>query len=115
MRTSLIAIMLRTFIKHKRVTITQVKIQKKHVKHLPRHNGVEIFGWIASFTMLSGYALISLGVLDANSPIYHGAFLIGSIGLAMVTYRHRAFQSFTVNVFFGLLALVALIRTVYFV
>ena len=65
--------------------------------------------------MLMGYALLSTGVLDADSPYYHAAFLIGSSGLAMVTYRHRAFQSFTVNIFFGLLALIALVRTIYFV
>ena len=92
-----------------------MKKQTQHTKHLPRHNGIEIFGWLASITILSGYALLSFGLLDANSPLYHGAFLIGSLGLAMVTYRHRAFQSFTVNIFFGLLALVALIRTLYFV
>lgn len=64
--------------------------------------------------MLGGYALLSFGVISGESAIYHGMFLIGSIGLAVITYRHRAFQSFTVNVFFGVLALVALIRAVYF-
>lgn len=103
------------FKKHKRDTISRVKFQKKHVKHLPRHNGIELFGWVASFTYLFGYSLISFGVLDVNSPIYHVSFLIGSVGLALVTYRHRAFQSFTVNVFFGVLALIALVRTIYFV
>ena len=92
-----------------------MKSQKKHVKHLPRHNGVEILGWVAAVIMLSGYGLISVGALEADSAIYHGAFFVGSIGLASVTYRHRAFQSFTVNVFFGFLALIALIRTIYFV
>ena len=92
-----------------------VSIKKKHTKHLPRNNVVEIFGWIASALLLLGYASISTGILDANSPLYHAAFLVGSSGLALVTYRHRAFQSFTVNVFFGILALFALIRTIYFV
>lgn len=64
--------------------------------------------------MLSAYALLSFGIINGESAVYHGLFLFGSIGLAVITYRHRAYQSFTVNIFFGLLALVALIRTIYF-
>jgi hypothetical protein len=101
--------------KHKHVTIMRVKIRQKHTKHLPKSNVAEIFGWFASFMILSAYALLSFGILTANSPIYHGIFLVGSTGLAVVTYRHRAFQSLTVNVFFGILAIIAIIRTIYFV
>ena len=91
-----------------------MKKQNKHVRHLPRNNAAEIFGWIASVVTLTGYGLLSLGIIDGDSAWYHGMFLIGSSGLAVVTYRHRAFQSFTVNIFFGLLAFVALVRTLYF-
>lgn len=89
-------------------------MKQKNTKHLPKNNLAEAFGWFASIVMLGGYALLSFGVISGESAIYHGMFLIGSIGLAVITYRHRAFQSFTVNVFFGVLALVALIRAVYF-
>gem|GEM_PF-1104665 len=106
--------MLRSVKKHKRDTISRVK-QQKHVRHRPRNNAIETFGWFASACMLGGYATISLGILDADSPIYHLTFLIGSIGLGFVTFRHRAYQSFTVNIFFGVLALAALVRTLYFV
>lgn len=60
--------------------------------------------------ILTDYALLSLGILDGNSTIYHAIFMLGSIGLALITYRHRAFQSFTVNMTFALLAIVALAR-----
>lgn len=89
-------------------------MKQKNIKHLPKNKLAEAFGWFASIVMLSGYALLSFGIINGESAIYHGMFLVGSIGLAVVTYRHRAFQSFTVNVFFGVLALVALIRAVYF-
>jgi hypothetical protein len=89
--------------------------RQKHMKHLPRNNFAEIFGWLASAAILTGYGLLSFGILDADSALYHGIFLVGSSGLAVVTYRHRAFQSFTVNIFFGLLAFIAIIRTIYFV
>ena len=93
----------------------EVKQKTKHVRHLPKNSIAEAFGWFASASMLIGYGLLSFGVLDADSAVYHGIFLVGSAGLAVVTYRHRAFQSFTVNIFFGLLALIAIIRTLYFV
>jgi hypothetical protein len=89
-------------------------MKQKHVKHLPKSNLAETFGWIASIVILTGYALLSFDIISGNSPIYHGMFLVGSLGLAIITYRHRAFQSFTVNIFFGILALIALIRTMHF-
>ncbi|MES2876595.1 MAG: hypothetical protein V4678_03960 [Patescibacteria group bacterium] len=91
-----------------------MKRPKKHTKHLPRNDFAEAFGWFASASMLVAYGLLSFGVLGADSALYHGIFLVGSAGLAVVTYRHRAFQSFTVNVFFGILAFMAIIRTLYF-
>lgn len=91
-----------------------MKKKDQHVRHLPKSQLAEAFGWFSSALILAGYALLSLGILDGDSVLYHLIFIIGSIGLAVITYRHRAFQSFTVNVFFALLALVALIRLTYF-
>ena len=99
--------------KHKHDTIPKVKKRQKHTVHLPKNDIAEAFGWFASFSILVAYALLSFGILDANSAIYHGIFLIGSAGLAVVTYRHRAFQSFTTNIFFGILAFIALIRVIF--
>jgi hypothetical protein len=89
-------------------------MKQKNIKHLPKNKIAEMFGWLASIIILTAYGLLSFGIVNGESPIYHGMFLIGSIGLAVITYRHRAFQSFTVNIFFGLLAFVALIRAMYF-
>jgi len=89
-------------------------MKQKNIKHLPQNKLAEAFGWFASFVILTGYGLLSFGIINGESAIYHGMFLIGSMRLAVITYRHRAFQSFMVNVFFGVLALIALIRSVYF-
>ena len=91
-----------------------MKKKEQHVRHLPKSQLAEVFGWFSSILVLAGYALLSFGILDGDSPLYHLIFVIGSVGLAVITYRHRAFQSFTVNVFFAVLALVALIRLTYF-
>ena len=89
-------------------------MKQKHIKHLPKNKLAETFGWIGSILLLTGYGLLSFGVIDGDSALYHGMFMIGSIGLAVITYRHRAFQSFMVNIFFGLLALVGFIRALHF-
>ncbi len=89
-------------------------MKQKNIKHLPQNKLAESFGWLASIIILTGYGLLSFGIIDGKSAVYHGMFFIGSIGLAIITYRHRAFQSFTVNVFFGVLAFIALVRAVYF-
>ena len=99
--------------KHKHVTITSVKARQKHTKHLPKSQLAEAYGWFGSVLILVAYALLSLGIIDSESPAYHAMFFIGSTGLALITYRHRAFQSFMVNVIFTVLALVALIRLLY--
>ena len=87
----------------------------KHTKHLPKNILAEAYGWLGSILILSAYALLSLGLVDSNDPIYHVLFLIGSSGLAIITYRHRAYQSFVVNLFFTALAFIAIIRLAYFV
>lgn len=91
-----------------------VKLRQKHVRHLPKSNSAETFGWVGAGAILIDYALLSLGLINSDSLMYHFIFMIGSAGLALITYRHRAFQSFTVNVIFMLLALVALTRITFF-
>ena len=85
-----------------------------HVKHLAKNKLAEAYGWLGSLLILSAYALLSFNVIDGNSPIYHIIFLVGSSGLGLIAYRHRAYQSFVVNIFFCILAITALIRIAYF-
>lgn len=88
--------------------------KNKHVRHLPKNKLAEGYGWIGSIFILAAYALLSFGVVTGDTLLYYGLTMVGSSGLAVVTYRHRAFQSFTVNIFFTILAFIALIRILYF-
>lgn len=97
----------------KRKHDTIIKMERR-VKHLRRNQFAEMFGWIGTVLVLGAYALISLNIIDSNSVSYHVMFLIGSAGLAVITYRHRAFQSFIVNLTFVGLATVAIVRLVLF-
>jgi hypothetical protein len=89
-------------------------MKQKHVKHLPKSAAAETVGWIGAVCILSGYAGISVGFLDGDSWFYHASLLLGSIGLCIVTYRHRAFQSVLVNSIFASLAVVAIFRIFFF-
>jgi hypothetical protein len=112
MRTSLPDIMHRFIKKRKHVTLVRVE---KRVKHLPKNHLAENFGWIGTFALLGSYALLSFDIISGDSLVYHAMILIGSTGLAVITYRHKAFQSFVVNFIFSILATFAIIRLLFFV
>lgn len=107
MRTSLFHIMRSYRKKRKHDTIVRVE---KRVKHLKRSDIAEAVGWIGSVAILGSYFLLSFGIIDGQSYIYHSLILVGSIGLAIITFRHRAFQSFVVNTAFFVFATIALVR-----
>lgn len=83
---------------------------ERRTKHLKRNQTIEIIGWVGSVGILSSYGLLSFGIISGSSLLYHLLILFGSIGLALITYRHRAFQSFVVNISFAIFAVFALIR-----
>lgn len=83
---------------------------EKHIKHLKRSQLAEALGWIGSVGILSSYSLLSFGIISSDSALYYILAGLGAFGLAVVTYRHRAYQSFIVNCTFTVLSLVALVR-----
>lgn len=85
---------------------------KVHVTHLERNQFAELIGWIGSAAILTGYGLLSTGVISGNSILYYCLSGLGGFGLAVITYRHRAYQSFIVNIVFTIFAVIALIRII---
>lgn len=70
---------------------------------------IELLGWVGTALVLGGYILLSTGVIG-NDPLYHGMMLFGSIGVALISYRQRAWQPFALNVAFALAAFYAILR-----
>ena len=89
-------------------------VMEKHVKHLKKNTLAEITGWIGSVGVLSSYFLLSTGVISGESIIYYILSGIGGFGLAVITYRHKAYQSFIVNSTFTTLAIIAIARLTLF-
>ena len=74
-----------------------------------KNKSLEIIGWIGTLLILVSYSLLAMGVIG-NVPLYHWLVLAGSIGVAAISYRKKAWQPFVLNVIFAVLACIALIR-----
>jgi nicotinamide riboside transporter PnuC len=107
MRTSLNNIMHLRYKKRKRDTLA---LMKKPSRHTSSDKMSENLGWLGAIAVLSGYALLSIGLIKGDSFLYHGLMLIGSVGLAIITYRRRTYQPFIVNLVFSILAALAITR-----
>jgi len=107
MRTSSPFIMRHSPKKRKHDTLGRME---RRIKHLSRSQLAESLGWVGALALLGSYALLSTGVISGDSLLYHTLMLMGAAGLAVVTFRHRAFQSFIVNTIFSGLAIIAIAR-----
>lgn len=70
---------------------------------------LEVFGWGGTILILVSYALLASGIID-NDVRYHGLLLIGSIGVAAISYYKKAWQPMVLNLVFIVFALLAIAR-----
>ncbi len=81
------------------------------MKKTNNHNDIyEYIGWIGVVLVLSSYALISLGVVGGDSVLYHTLVLAGSVSVAVISYKKRAYQPAILNTAFAVFAVIALAR-----
>lgn len=81
---------------------------------LTKNTRYEIIGWIGTAFVIGSYALLSTGIISGDDYLYHLMVLLGSVGVAAISYLRRAYQPFVINAFFVVIALIALIRLAYF-
>ena len=70
-------------------------------------------GWIGTAGVLLAYGLLSVGIIAGETLLYHFLMLVGSVGLAIITYHRKTYQPLVVNVVFSILALTALVRLLF--
>lgn len=70
----------------------------------------EVFGWYGACAFLLAYLLVSFHVIDPVSFWYQFLNLTAAIGVAGVTILHRSYQSAILNIIWGAIALVVLLR-----
>jgi len=74
---------------------------------------IEFLGWLGMAVVLTAFMLISLtDKLVVSSWIYQAANLVGSVFVLVNNVAHGAWPGVVLNVVWGVVAAIALIRTV---
>lgn len=69
---------------------------------------VEIIGWVAAAMILSAYALLTAGKVDARTPLYQWLNVLGAIGFIVNSGVNGAYPSAVLNVIWAGIGAVAL-------
>ena len=70
----------------------------------------QFFGWIGTAFILTAYLLISNNYVAGNNAYYQAMNLVGAIGVGINVYYRRAWPAVILQVVWGLIALITLIR-----
>ena len=73
---------------------------------------VEIFGWYGTVAIILAYALTSYSVVQPNSVAYQLLNLTGATGVVFASWKRKAYQPVTINIFWAVIALIAIIRLI---
>ena len=82
-----------------------MKISKKNIN---------IIGWAGTVILFGAYALNSLGFIESTGPIYGTSNLIAASLLGIRVYADRNWSNLALEVFFGLIATITLVRFFFF-
>lgn len=77
---------------------------KKHTKK------IQIIGWAGTCILFTAYALNSLGFIESTGPIYGFSNLVAATLLGIRVYADRNWSNVALEVFFGTIAIITLIR-----
>lgn len=88
------------------------KPTKKALLVEPRHHHLiaETAGWIGAACLLSGYVMVSYGIIPPGAPIYHILNIVAACGLITIALVKKLYQSILVNSVWLIVAIIALIN-----
>lgn len=75
-----------------------------------RKNGIELFGWYGVMAIVLAYILVSFALISATSWLYQLLNLTGAIGIMVDAISKKDRQPAVLNIFWAIIALVALGR-----
>jgi hypothetical protein len=76
------------------------------------HPLAQIVGWYGTIAIISAYALVSFDIITPNSLMFILLNLTGAIGIIIISVIKGLRQTIVLNIFWLLIAVVALIRIV---
>lgn len=71
---------------------------------------IEIYGWVGTVLIIGAYALVSFSFISSGSIIYQLLNFFGALGIILSSHVKRNMQPVILNVFWGLIALIAIIK-----
>ena len=72
----------------------------------------QIVGWIGAFLVVLAYFLVSYKKVQGDSMVYQLMNLVGAIGVGINTSYQEAWPSFAIQIVWGIIAIVALVKGV---
>lgn len=72
---------------------------------------MQIAGWAGTFLIILAYFLVSYKKIDAGSRIYQLINLLGAIGVGVNVFYQQAWPAVALQIIWGVIAIVALIRS----
>lgn len=85
----------------------------KKSEPLPFSLVAELAGWYGTVAIVGAYALNSFAVLAVTDRTYMLLNLTGALGVAWVCWRKRTWQAFWLEAVWGVIAMVALARSMF--
>ncbi len=73
----------------------------------------ELIGWYGTVAIVGAYALLSFGVIDANSLIYQLLNGTGAIGIVYISLKKKAYQPAVLNVVWTIIAAAAILGIIF--
>ena len=73
---------------------------------------VEILGWYGLIAVVIAYASVSLSFVSPNNYVYQFLNLSGAVGLGLVAFVKKAYQNGVLNLVWGGIAVLALVRLI---
>ena len=73
---------------------------------------VEVLGWYGLLAVVFAYGGVSLSFVSPSSYVYQFLNLSGAVGLGLVAFVKRAYQNGVLNIVWGAIAVVAIIRLI---
>lgn len=70
---------------------------------------IEIIGWYGALTIILAYALVSFKIIQSDEFVYQILNLTGALGIIVISVVKKVKQSAVLNIFWALIAAIALI------
>ncbi|MFA6071961.1 MAG: hypothetical protein WC810_25580 [Janthinobacterium sp.] len=70
----------------------------------------EIIGWYGALAIMGAYFLNSFYIIESNSFWYQFLNVTGAIGIVLISFVKKAYQSMVLNIIWVIIGTIALIK-----